>query len=119
MEGEILEPRRSVWNPFWRTGPGFAEVIIAYLYGVTASDLHATTRGGARTAFARQLAMYLTHVVYGLTLTQVATQFGRDRTTVSHALHRVEDMREDPAIDRLLWRLERLLREAVDIELVS
>ena len=119
MEGEILEPRRCVWNPFWRTGPAFAEAMVAHLYGVSTDDLHGTTRGGARTAFARQLAMYLTHVVYGLTLSQVATQFGRDRTTVSHACHRVEDMRDDPAIDRLLWRLERLLREAIDIELVS
>jgi chromosomal replication initiation ATPase DnaA len=118
MQGQVLEPRLSVWSPFW-TGPGLIEAVVAHLYGVSPTDLHSTARGGARTAFARHLAMYLTRVVYGMTMTEVAIQFGRDRTTVSHACQRVEDMRDDPALDRLLWRLERMLRDAIDIEFMS
>ena len=119
MEGQILEPRLCVWNPFWKTGPGFAEAIIAHFYGVSTDEMHAPARGHARTAFARQLAMYLLHVVYGLSLDEVAVKFSRHRSTVAHAIHRVEDMRDDPAVDRLLRRLERLLREVIDMELAS
>jgi ATPase involved in DNA replication initiation len=63
----------------------------------------------AGTARARQLAMYLSHVVLGRTLTEVGEAFGRDRTTVSHACALIEDMRDDPAFDSELERLEQLL----------
>lgn len=63
----------------------------------------------AGTARARQLAMYLSHVVLGRTLKEVGEAFGRDRTTVSHACALIEDMRDDPAFDAELERLEQLL----------
>jgi chromosomal replication initiation ATPase DnaA len=60
----------------------------------------------------RQVAMYLTHVGFALPLRRVATAFGRDRATVGHACNRVEDLREDPAFDALLLRLEACVRAA-------
>jgi chromosomal replication initiation ATPase DnaA len=56
--------------------------------------------------------MYLMHVVYGLSMTEVAGNFGRDRSTACHACHRVEDLRDDPGFDRQLLHLENLLRAA-------
>ncbi len=79
-------------------------------------ELRATGRGDARTAFARQVAMYLAHITYGLSLAEVARAFGRDPSTASHACHRVEDLRDDPDLDHRLDRLEILLREACQIE---
>lgn len=64
-------------------------------------------RSGA--AKARQLAMYLMHVAMGQSLTAVGEAFGRDRTTVSYACGLIEDMRDDPAFDHDLDRLEALL----------
>ncbi len=64
------------------------------------------TRGGARQAFARQVAIYLGHVGCGLSYTQVGRIYGRDRTTAAHACAVVEDRREDPALDRVLVLLE-------------
>ena len=112
MQAEIITVSSFVWNPFLITGPGFAEALVAHLYGTSVAELHATTRGGERIAFARQLAMYLLHIVYKMDRGEVAGRFGRDRSTVSHACRRLEDMREDPALDRLVRRLEILLREA-------
>ncbi len=63
----------------------------------------------AGTARARQLAMYLSHVVLGRTLKEVGDAFGRDRTTVSHACALIEDMRDDAGFDAELERLEQLL----------
>jgi chromosomal replication initiation ATPase DnaA len=65
------------------------------------------TRRRARTAFARQVAMYLGHVVLGLTFTEIGESFGRHRTTAAHACRVVEDRRENPTIDAVLSRLER------------
>ena len=80
---------------------------VAAVFGVEVSDLCAATRRSPRVAFARQVAMYLAHVVCGLSLTEVGALFGRDRTTVAHACEVVEDRRDDPELDARLDHLER------------
>ena len=61
------------------------------------------------TARARQLAMYLSHVILGRSLSEIGDAFGRDRTTVSHACAVIEDLRHDPAFDEDVSALERHL----------
>ncbi len=87
-----------------------AQALVAHVYGVTLADMNAPTRGQSRAALARQVAMYLSRVVFGMSLGAVARAFGRDRSTVSHAFHHIEDMRDDPELDRTLSYLETLLR---------
>ena len=58
-------------------------------------------------ARARQLAMYLSHVVLGRTLSEIGEVFGRDRTTVSYACALIEDMRDDPGFDDEVTMLEQ------------
>ena len=67
------------------------------------------SRCRANAARARQVAMYLAHVVLGQSLTHVGAVFGRDRTTVSYACAQIEDLRDDPAFDAELDRLEALI----------
>ena len=74
---------------------------------------------GARAAFARQVAMYLMHVVYRLTLAEAAGHFNRDRSTASHACHHVEDLRDDDRFDRQLVDLENILLNAADMEVAG
>jgi chromosomal replication initiation ATPase DnaA len=69
-------------------------------------------RGPAPVAFARQVAMYLTHVAFGMSLQRVAQAFSRDRSTVAYACHAIEDRRDDPHIDDMLDKLEASLRAA-------
>lgn len=76
--------------------------------------LETETRGRADAAFARQVAMYLAHTVFGLSQAQVADRFGRDRTTVRHACALVEDRRDDPRTLARLRRLETTLGTARD-----
>jgi chromosomal replication initiation ATPase DnaA len=64
---------------------------------------------------ARQIAMYLMHVVCGLNMAQIGAFFSLDRSTVSYACHRIEDLRENPCFDRQLTQLENLLRSAGEI----
>ena len=86
------------------------EQAVAGVFLVAGSDLWSVSRGHPRAAFARQVAMYLAHVAWGLTLTEVGQLFDRDRTTVAHACGRVEDLRDDAAFDRSLELLEGVLR---------
>ena len=79
-------------------------------YAVPSRDLWSRTRGSPAAAFARQVAMYLTHVAFGLSLTEVGHVFARDRTTVAHACALIEDMRDEPRFDRSLELLEAVLR---------
>ena len=86
------------------------EQAVSRVFMVASADLWSGTRGRPRVAFARQVAMYLAHVAWGLTLTEVGQVFARDRTTVAHACGLVEDSRDDPVLDRSLELLEGVLR---------
>ena len=83
-----------------------AEVTVAAVSHVSAASLRGPNRGRRSIALARQMAMYLAHVAFGLTLTRVGICFGRDRTTVRHACALIEDRRDDPALEFALSALE-------------
>ncbi|MCB1444671.1 MAG: hypothetical protein KDJ87_02420 [Rhizobiaceae bacterium] len=57
----------------------------------------------------QQIAMYVCHVALRLSMTDVASGFGRDRTTVGYACARVEDRRDDRAFDDLVGAVERVV----------
>lgn len=82
------------------------EGAVGQVFGVKHCELLRATRGRARVALARQVAMYLAHVALRLSFTEVGELFGRDRTTVAHACQVVEDRRDDPVFDRVLELLE-------------
>jgi len=84
----------------------FARALVAAATGLPEAALSARRRGPPRVARARQLAMYLAHVGFGATLSEIGRGFGRDRTTVAHACAAVEDRRDDPSFDRLVASLE-------------
>lgn len=85
---------------------------VAFDFGLDAADLEARLRGSQRVAFARQIAMYLAHVGFGLTFDSVGRAFGRDRTTVAHACRVVEDGRDDIWFDCRVATLELICRTA-------
>lgn len=70
-------------------------------------------RGSVPVARARQLAMYLSHVVLGRTLVDIGEAFGRDRTTVSYACALIEDLRDDRRFDEEVAALERQVEAAM------
>ncbi|TAJ29642.1 MAG: chromosomal replication initiator DnaA [Bosea sp. (in: a-proteobacteria)] len=86
-----------------------AEVAIAACRRIPPRRLRTASRGRRPVAQARQTAMYLAHVAFGITLTRVGTCFGRDRTTVRHACALIEDSRDDPVREFSLGALEAAL----------
>ena len=80
--------------------------IVARAFQIPVIEIKAPTRRTAPVALARQTAMYLMHVVFGMSLSAVGRHFGRDRTTASHACRQIEDRRDDPAFDLMVDRLE-------------
>jgi hypothetical protein len=47
-----------------------------------------------------------------MSLTRVAYAFARDRSTVAHACHAIEDRRDEPAFESWMSGLEAMLHEA-------
>lgn len=78
----------------------------AAAFAVPVGELTATTRRPPYIAFARQSAMYLAHVAFGLSYAEVGRAFGRDRTTAAYACRLIEERRDDPAVDAVLGSLE-------------
>jgi hypothetical protein len=97
--------------------PHGAELIVlacvVSAFGVSPAEIAGRSRGMAHVALARQVAMYMHHVVLRQTLTAVAKSFARDRTTVAHACRVVEDRRDDPAFEELLDAIERAVQGAL------
>ncbi len=91
---------------------GFVTYLVSVATGVDAGEISAPTRHSAEAALARQIAMYLAHVGFSWPMSRVGAAFGRDRTTASHACHRVEDLRDAPDFDAALDHLEACVRAA-------
>jgi len=101
-----------------------AQEIVARAFQISIVEIRAPTRRRAPVALARQIAMYLMHVVFGMSLSAVGRHFGRDRTTASHACRQIEDRRDEPNFDMLVDRLEFAVRsiseeQAEAIQLVT
>lgn len=89
---------------------GLIEDIVSSVFAVRPEHLRRATRGKAKIALARQVAMYIAHVGYGMSLTEVGRLFERDRTTVAHACGVVEVRRDDPEFDEAVVLLEMIVR---------
>ena len=85
-----------------------AATLTAASFALPVGEVMASSRGSPHAAFARQCAMYLAHVTFGLSHSEVARGFGRDRTTAAHACRLVEERRDDAAVDAVLDTLERI-----------
>ncbi|MBQ1264278.1 MAG: chromosomal replication initiator protein DnaA, partial [Oscillospiraceae bacterium] len=59
-------------------------------------DILRSTQRNRNTSEARQVAMYLIRKNLNLSLPEIGREFGRDHTTVMHALSKVEQLLADP-----------------------
>lgn len=89
--------------------------LTGFALGVSAEDILQPGRGTPAVSFARQVAMYLSHVALGMSLARVARAFERDRSTVAHGCHIVEDRRDDPDFDQWIEQLEDGLRSVIPL----
>ena len=89
--------------------------LTAYALGVRADDILAPGRGRPAISFARHVSMYLCHVAFGMSLARLGRAFKRDRSTVAHGCHQVEDRRDDPDLDAWIEQLEDGLRSVAPL----
>jgi len=82
--------------------------IAAALFNVSGKDLRKPGRSSLGVSRVRQVAMYVCHVVLRLNMTDIGKAFGRDRTTVVHACHLIEDLRDDRDFERIITTTERV-----------
>lgn len=76
-------------------------------------DAHimSASRGKRQLSAARHTLHYLSHVVFGVNFTQLGKFTYRDRTSVANGCRRIEDSRDDPSADKLLFFSELALNE--------
>lgn len=82
--------------------------IAAALFNVSGKDLRKPGRTSLGVSRVRQVAMYVCHVVLRLNMSDIGRAFGRDRTTVVHACHLIEDLRDDCDFERIISTTERV-----------
>lgn len=92
-----------------RGGVGNVVATVASAFAVRPEQINGLRRGSSRTAFARQVAIYLLHTRLGLSYSASGALFGRDRTTAAYACRVVEEKREDARIDGIVDCLERAI----------
>jgi chromosomal replication initiation ATPase DnaA len=101
-----------------RARAGLAVSLAAFALGVPERQVRCATRGVNGAAYARAVAMYLAHAGFGMSLARVGLAFRRDRSTVAHACHRIEDQRDDPHFDAWINALEDAARSAPEPTIV-
>ncbi len=82
--------------------------ILAACFSVSSKELRSQERATACISRIRQVGMYISHVALGLNMKEVAIGFCRDRSTVVHACHLIEDLRDDPDFDKICATVERI-----------
>ena len=84
--------------------------LVAEARGILPLLLLHPSRCDAPVAEARQLAMYLLHVILQRNYAAIGASFRRDRTTVAHACAHIEDLRDEPGFDCEVAALEGELK---------
>ncbi len=109
--GPLLAPHRGplVSRPQDPPHPGVTRVVamVAAARRVPAAEILARGRGRKQAALARQVAIYLCRVGLELPQEVIGHALGRDHATVSYAVARIEDRRDDRAFDQALSDLEQ------------
>lgn len=85
---------------------------VAAYYGITTDDLKSPRRNHEITV-PRQIAMYLTREMMGMSLTRIGDAFGgRHYTTVMSSIEKVEDsIKQSPSLASLLDDVRRLIKD--------
>lgn len=89
--------------------------LLAAFFSVNSRLLRSSSRSAHDIARVRQIGMYVAHVTLGLRMADVAAGFSRKKSTVVHACHLIEDMREDIEFDRVVGRAEEIVSIAFSL----
>ena len=89
--------------------------LMSALFGTSGRELREPGRGERSVSRVRQIGMYVARVTLGLRVVEIAAGFGRDKSTVVHACHIIEDLRDDVDFDRLVARAEHITRVAFSV----
>jgi chromosomal replication initiation ATPase DnaA len=89
--------------------------LLAVYFNVSGRQLRSARRTSEGVCRVRQIGMYIAHVMLGLRMNDVGEGFGRDKSTVVHACHTIEDMRDDEDFDHVVASAENLVATAFSL----
>jgi chromosomal replication initiation ATPase DnaA len=97
-----------------RIKAGLALQLVAASTGVPKERLETRQRLEGKACRARWLAMYLAYVTFSWPMDRVGHAFGLNRSTAAAACRWAEDSRDRAALDDLLDRLERCVKDVLE-----
>ncbi|MBE8220271.1 MAG: hypothetical protein HAW65_03070 [Alphaproteobacteria bacterium] len=83
--------------------------LVSNIYNAEAAYILGASRGRKKLSTSRHVLHYLAHICFGVNYTALAAYTNRDRTSIAHACERVEDMRDNPQMDKALYFAEYAL----------
>ncbi|MFZ2103266.1 MAG: helix-turn-helix domain-containing protein [Oricola sp.] len=89
--------------------------LLSVFFNVSSRQLRSSKRTPLSVSRVRQIGMYVAHVTLGMRMTDIGIGFSRDKSTVVHACHTVEDLRDDEDFDLIVARVEKLVSVAFSI----
>lgn len=90
--------------------------LLSVFFNVSGRQLRSARRTARPVSRVRQIGMYVAHVTLGMAMGAVGAGFARDKSTVVHACHTIEDLRDDEDFDMIVSRVERLVTIAFSPE---
>ena len=91
--------------------------LMAAMFSISGKQLRSPRRQRRSVARVRQIGMYVAHVTLRMRMADIAIGFGRDKSTVTHACHVIEDLREDAEFNAVVAKAEEITRVAFLLQL--
>lgn len=115
----MTERYRVMTPPGDRLRMALALQLAAISTGVSVEAMNARQRLTQHACRARWIAVYVAHIGFGWTTDRVAHAFGISRSSVANACRWAEDLRDDPALDRMMDDLVERIRSLEDVPRLS
>ena len=102
-----------------------AAAVVAFAFDIAPETLHRKTRGTGAESEARQIMLAVQRRAAVIARTETSIQrlgrgVDRDRTTVAHALHKIEEASEGSAeVDAFIDALARIVADLIQISAVT
>ena len=82
--------------------------VVSIALGISLEAIQSTSRC-ASAVYGRQLAMYLLNTTFQMNFSLAGRALGRDRTTASYSVKKIEERRDDPLVETVLAACENSL----------
>ena len=88
----------------------FTIALVAHALNIEQKKILVPKRSQKNITLARQITSYLMHVACQINISKTARLLKKDRATITHACHKIENQRDNPIFNYMIDHLEAVIK---------